>query len=82
MRIALRRRSGAATWSTTQQEGRVSKEILEGVQLVEKEKGIEPGTLLAAIEDALSPRTARCPTRATPCASTSTARRSTSPHGR
>jgi N utilization substance protein A len=31
----------------------VSKEILEGVKLVEKEKGIEPGTLLAAIEDAL-----------------------------
>jgi N utilization substance protein A len=31
----------------------VSKEILEGVRLVEKEKGIEPGTLLAAIEDAL-----------------------------
>ena len=27
----------------------VSKEILEGVKLVEKEKGIEPGTLLAAI---------------------------------
>ena len=31
----------------------MSKEILEGVKLVEKEKGIEPGTLLAAIEDAL-----------------------------
>ena len=31
----------------------MSKEILEGVRLVEKEKGIEPGTLLAAIEDAL-----------------------------
>jgi len=31
----------------------VTKEILEGVKLVEKEKGIEPGTLLAAIEDAL-----------------------------
>jgi N utilization substance protein A len=31
----------------------VSKEILEGVKLVEKEKGIEPGTLLSAIEDAL-----------------------------
>jgi transcription termination/antitermination protein NusA len=31
----------------------VTKEILEGVKLVEKEKGIEPGTLLSAIEDAL-----------------------------
>jgi N utilization substance protein A len=31
----------------------VNKEILEGVKLVEKEKGIEPGTLLPAIEDAL-----------------------------
>ena len=31
----------------------MTKEILEGVKLVEKEKGIEPGTLLAAIEDAL-----------------------------
>jgi N utilization substance protein A len=31
----------------------VTKEILEGVRLVEKEKGIEPGTLVPAIEDAL-----------------------------
>ncbi|HUZ85197.1 MAG TPA: transcription termination factor NusA [Gaiellales bacterium] len=31
----------------------MTKEILEGVKLVEKEKGIEPGTLLSAIEDAL-----------------------------
>ena len=31
----------------------MSKEILEGVKLVEKEKGIEADTLLAAIEDAL-----------------------------
>jgi len=31
----------------------VSKEILEGVKLVEKEKGIEADTLLAAIEDAM-----------------------------
>ncbi len=31
----------------------MNKEILEGVKLVEKEKGIEPGTLLPAIEDAL-----------------------------
>jgi N utilization substance protein A len=31
----------------------VSKELLEGVKAVEKEKGIEEGTLLSAIEDAL-----------------------------
>jgi transcription termination/antitermination protein NusA len=31
----------------------VSKEILEGIKLLEKEKGIEPGTLLPAIEDAV-----------------------------
>jgi transcription termination/antitermination protein NusA len=31
----------------------VSKELLEGVKLVEKEKGIEAETLLAAIEDSL-----------------------------
>ncbi len=31
----------------------MSKEILEGVKLVEKEKGIEADTLLAAIEDAM-----------------------------
>jgi transcription termination/antitermination protein NusA len=31
----------------------VSREILEGVRLVEKEKGIEADTLIAAIEDAL-----------------------------
>src|SRR5207244_51121 len=31
----------------------VTKEILEGVKAVEKEKGIEEGTLLSAIEDAL-----------------------------
>jgi N utilization substance protein A len=31
----------------------VSKEILEGIRLLEKEKGIEPGTLLPAIEDAV-----------------------------
>jgi N utilization substance protein A len=31
----------------------VSKELLEGVKLVEKEKGIEAETLLSAIEDAL-----------------------------
>jgi hypothetical protein len=58
----------------------VSKEILEGVRLVEKEKGIEPGTLLAAIEDALL--AAYRKTRAIRCGSTSTARRSTSPPGR
>jgi transcription termination/antitermination protein NusA len=32
----------------------VSKEILEGIKLLEKEKGIEPGTLLPAIEDAVA----------------------------
>ena len=31
----------------------MSKEILEGIKLLEKEKGIEPGTLLPAIEDAV-----------------------------
>src|SRR5262249_43211645 len=31
----------------------VSKELLEGVKLVEKEKGIEAETLLSAIEDSL-----------------------------
>jgi len=31
----------------------VSKELLEGVKAVEREKGIEEGTLLSAIEDAL-----------------------------
>ncbi|HEX5260934.1 MAG TPA: transcription termination factor NusA [Gaiellales bacterium] len=32
----------------------MSKEILEGIKLLEKEKGIEPGTLLPAIEDAVA----------------------------
>ena len=60
----------------------MSKELLEGVKLVEKEKGIEAETLLSAIEDALLAAYKKMPDARHPCGSTSTASPATTPSGR
>jgi transcription termination/antitermination protein NusA len=47
-------RSSGGTWSTKQEgEEEMSREIIEAVHVIEREKGIDGGTLIAALEDAL-----------------------------
>jgi N utilization substance protein A len=58
----------------------VSKELLEGVKAVEREKGIEEGTLLSAIEDALLAAYKKMPDARHAWTSTATA--ATTPCGR
>ena len=41
----------------------MSQEILEGIQTIEKEKGIEEGILIAALEDALRAAYKKTPER-------------------
>jgi transcription termination/antitermination protein NusA len=47
-------RSSGATWSRKLEgDEEMSREIIEAVHVIEKEKGIDGGTLIAALEDAL-----------------------------
>jgi transcription termination/antitermination protein NusA len=47
-------RSSGGTWSTKPEgEEEMSREIIEAVHVIEREKGIDGGTLIAALEDAL-----------------------------